>query len=140
MTITELLVQFANPELMHSLPLSDKLTAGLVTTILGMGITFTALIILQFVISWMDSILNRSRQTVPQPSTVVPPAESASSTPAAAPSLTDDNELIAAITVALAAQLQTSIDNIVIRNIQKIDTNAPAWHRAGIIDQMNSRI
>lgn len=137
MTITELLALFANPETMHAMTTGDKLLAGLVTTVLGMGITFTSLIILQFVISWMDKLLNREKSAaaqVPAPVKLTP--QQAAADPV---SEQDENELIAAITVAIATQLKTSVDNIVIRNIEKIDNNAPAWHKAGIIEQMNSR-
>ena len=63
MIVTELLAIFADPNAIHSLSSSDKLLAGLITTILGMGITFSALIILQFIIAWMDKILNSRRTT-----------------------------------------------------------------------------
>lgn len=141
MTITELLTQFANPEAIHSMSTAEKLNAGLATTVLGMGITFTALVILQFVMSWMDKLLNRrpaitsdSAAGIQEKSQEIPAAES---TPKPEH---DENELIAAITVALATQLKTSVDNIVIRDIERIDTHAPAWHKAGIIEQMNSRL
>lgn len=136
MTTTELLKQFADPNVIQSLSLSDKLIAGLVTTLLGMGITFIALIILQIIISWMDRLINRTT-TVPEKT----------ATPAAVPSpaaekvasLQDDNELVAVLTTVIAMKMKTSVDNIVIRNIEKIEDRSPAWNRAGIIEQMNSR-
>ena len=60
MTATELLKQFADPNVIHSLSVMDKIVAGLITTCLGMGITFIALIILQVIISWMDRLINRT--------------------------------------------------------------------------------
>lgn len=137
MTVTELLTSFANPELMPALAASDKLFAGLITTILGMGITFTALVVLQFIIGWMDKILNNSSRKVqatpasdPMPAPVIEPP--------AAPEQ-DDKELVAVITATIAMQLKTSVDNIVIRNIEKVEDRSPAWNRAGIIEQMTSR-
>ena len=137
MTVTELLTRFANPEVMSALSVSDKLYAGLITTILGMGITFTALIVLQFVIGWMDKILNNSSRKL-QPAAVQVPAQSTAAEAPAAPEQ-DDKEIIAVITATIAMQLKTSVDNIVIRNIEKVEDRSPAWNRAGIVEQMTSR-
>ena len=138
MIVTELLASFANPDVMQSLSTSDKLLAGLIPTIVGMGITFSALIILQFIISWMDKILNNSRgeQTI-TPATV-PIAEK--SPDAKEEVLQDDNELVAVIASVIAMKMKTSVENIVIKNIEKLDDRSPAWNRAGIVEQMNSRL
>lgn len=138
MIVTELLARFADPEVMQSLSISDKLTAGLVTTILGMGITFAALIVLQFIISWMDKILNKTK-TAPNESMPIGPT--AQQQPAeAVHTHQDNNELVAVIAAVIALRLKTSVDNIVIKNIEKLDDRSPAWNRAGIIEQMNSRL
>ena len=135
MTTTELLAQFANPETLKALSLSNKLLAGLVTTVLGIGITFAALIILQFLISWMDRLVNRSskdkKAATPAPEVIIAPE---------ARNQVDDGELVAVISATLAMQMKTSVNNIVIRNIRKIEDRSPLWNRAGIIEQMNSRL
>jgi sodium pump decarboxylase gamma subunit len=136
MTVTELLARFSDPQVIHSLSTSDKLLAGLATTILGMGITFSALVILQFVIAWMDKILNRKAEDTskavagPQP---VKPQEQPRPE-------TDDGELVAVIATAIATQLKTTTDRIVIKNIEKIEDRSPSWNRAGIVEQMNNRL
>jgi glutaconyl-CoA/methylmalonyl-CoA decarboxylase subunit delta len=135
MNITELLTQFANPETLKLLSFSDKLVAGLVTTLLGMGITFIALVILQVLISWMDRLINRS---VDQPAQALAPPLPAAQV-ALTPAITDGDELVAVISAVIAAKLKTSGDNIVIRNIEKIEDRSPVWNRAGIIEQMNNR-
>ena len=133
MTTTELLKQFADPNVIQSLSITDKLLAGLVTTLMGMGITFIALIILQIIISLMDRLLNRTATTAT--ASVAAPE----TTPAAPAVLQDDQELVAVLTTAIAMKMKTSVDNIVIRNIEKVEDRSPAWNRAGIIEQMNSR-
>lgn len=136
MTTAELLTKFANPDIIQTLSTMDKLYAGLVTTILGMGITFTALVVLQFVIVIMDKLLNKktAQTATVQPGPVeVKPAETA------AP-VQDDTELVAVITATIAMKLKTSVGNIVIKNIEKTEDTSPAWNRAGIIDQMNNRL
>jgi sodium pump decarboxylase gamma subunit len=138
MTVTELLAIFANPDVMQTLSTSDKLLAGLITTILGMGITFTALIALQFIIAGMNKLLNHS--TAPQPQAQVTTPEASSLLKAKTEPYQDDNELVAVIASVIAMKMKTSVENIVIKNIEKLDDQSPAWNRAGIIEQMNSRL
>lgn len=135
MTTTELLAKFADPDIIQTLSLSDKLFAGLMATILGMGITFISLIVLQFAMVIMDKLLSRpAKQTVQEPVH--------SSTPAPSPEITttDDSELIAVISSVIALQLKTSVNKIVIRNIEKIEDSSSAWNRTGRLEQMNSRL
>lgn len=135
MTTTELLKQFADPNVIQSLSMMQKLYGGLITTFLGMGITFIALIILQIIISWMDRLINRTTTgTASLPASVVAPETSATSA-----SLQNDQELVAVLTAAIAMKMKTSVGNIVIRNIEKLEDRSPAWNKAGIIEQMNSR-
>jgi sodium pump decarboxylase gamma subunit len=137
MTATELLARFGDPQVIQTLSTGEKLTAGLITTVLGMGITFCALIILQFVIGWMDKVLNRTKkEAIPAPAS--PALEAVQKQPAKASP--DDTELIAVITTVIAARLKTTTDRIVIKNIEKFEDRSPAWNRAGIIEQMNSRL
>ncbi|TKB28131.1 hypothetical protein FCL47_01165 [Desulfopila sp. IMCC35006] len=137
MTVTELLASFANPDTMHALSITDKLLAGLITTVLGMGITFAALIILQFIIAWMDKILNRQEaEAIPATATVPTTTKLPATQPEHAP---DDKELVAVIASVIAMKMKTSVDNIVIKNIVKLEDVSPAWNRAGILEQMNSR-
>jgi glutaconyl-CoA/methylmalonyl-CoA decarboxylase subunit delta len=137
MTVTELLARFANPDIIQTLSITDKLWAGLITTILGMSITFTALIILQFIISLMDKILNKSKTKAINEALIGPITEKS---PASKPEpFQDDNELVAVIASVIAMKMKTSVSNIIIKNIEKIEDCSPVWNRAGIIEQMNSR-
>jgi sodium pump decarboxylase gamma subunit len=134
--MTDLLVQFANPQAMQAMSTGDKLFAGLFTSVLGMGITFLALIILQFIISWMDRLINAKKEVI-APSTpqvqVRPSSQKVTST-------VDDKEIVAAISTSLAIMLGTSVDKIVIKNIVKVEDRSPIWNRTGILEQMNSRL
>jgi len=134
MTTTELLAKFANPDIIQTLSISDKLTAGLVATILGMGITFSALIILQFVMVLMEKFLSNPADLT---STPLQPQNKPDPSPETAGN--SDNELVAVITTVIAQQLKTSVNNIVIKNIEKVETRSPAWNAAGIVEQMDSR-
>ena len=136
MTISELLTKFGDPEIIQSLSMSDKMMAGLVTVCLGMGITFSALIILQFVISWMDKLLNRSTKKAATASNL----QEKTASEAKPENVQDDKELIAVISSVIAMKMATSVDNIVIRNIKKTKPSTSAWSQAGITDLMNNRL
>ena len=135
MTTTELLAKFADPEIIQTLSLSDKLFAGLMATILGMGITFISLVVLQFAMVLMEKLLGRpAKQSVQKPFHSGPPAPSPEVTG------TDDNELIAVISSVIALQLKTPVSNVVIRNIEKVEDSSSAWNKTGRLEQMNSRL
>ena len=129
MDTIELLTKFSDPETMQSLTTMQRLMAGLVTTILGMGITFVSLVALQFVIGIMAKL-----QPEAKPVAVLPEEEPVVQEVSA----TQDEELVAAITTVLAMQLKTSVSNIVIRNIQRVGDSSSAWQRAGISEHMNN--
>lgn len=135
METIELLAKFADPEVMKTLSLTERLMAGLITTLLGMGITFLSLVILQFVIMLMARLtsVKGTKMVVESPVKTV-----ARGTPQAASA--GDEEIVAALSVALALQLNTSVSNIVIRNIEKVETSSSAWHRAGIAEQMHNSL
>lgn len=138
MTTTELMLQFSNPETLQTLSIGSKLMAGLVTTVLGMGITFIALILLQLIISCMERLASPRKQ----PSPVTAEVTTTSATPKKIDQTEEDNdnELAAVITAVLANHLRTSSDNIIIRNITRIEDSSPLWNRAGILEQINSRL
>jgi sodium pump decarboxylase gamma subunit len=136
MTTTELMLQFSNPETLKTLSFGSKIMAGLVTTVMGMGITFIALILLQFIISWMERLASPGRQ----PASAAAEAPSSSATPEGITDNEEDLELTAVITAVLANHLHTSSDNIIIRNITRIEDSSPLWNRAGILEQINSRL
>lgn len=134
MDSVELLSRFADPETIKNLTIMQRLTAGLITTILGMGITFVALVVLQFVIGLMAKL---SAPRIREEATVEKVDELTEKVVGKAPG-ENDEELVAAITVALAQQLRTSVSSIVIRNIEKVGQPSSSWHKAGIAEQMNN--
>ena len=135
MGISELLTQLADPEAIHTLSFAQKMTASLLVTMLGMGITFIALIVLQIIISLLARFAAQTTQLPAHTATAVAPTSMQK--PAAA---VNDDELVAVITAAIAMYPQQPPRTLVIRNIRKIEMNMPAWNRTGVLDQMNSRI
>lgn len=136
MDIAQLLAQFSDPEVIKNLSASQRMMGGLAATVLGMGITFAALIILQFVMVIMEKF------TVPKAAPVEKPSESLEvpvGEVAVDVSAAKEEELVAVLTTAIAMKLQTASSNIIIRNVEKVEDTTPAWNRAGITEQMNSR-
>jgi glutaconyl-CoA/methylmalonyl-CoA decarboxylase subunit delta len=134
MDTIELLQKFADPEVMQTLSLSNRLIAGLITTMLGMGITCISLIILQIVIQLT------TRFAAPKQEKEVSVAADALSKNSNNNQPLPEEEIVAAITTALAVQLKTSVSNIVIRNIEKVGETSSTWHKAGIAEQMNNSL
>ena len=135
MDTIELLQKFADPDLMKALSFSDRLFAGLITTLLGMGITFVSLVILQIVIQLI------ARLAAPKPvKEVSVEVEDVATDASATNQLLHDEEIVAAIATALAVQLKTSVSNIVIRNIEKVGEPSSSWHKAGIAEHMNNSL
>ena len=136
MGISELLVQLADPQAIKSLSFMEKMAGGLIVTILGMGITFLALILLQLLIDLQAKIINKTEKKPLK----FPVANVDTSVDHKAADNRNEEELVAVISAAVAMKLQRSTGDIVIRNIRKIEEPAHSWSRAGILDQMNMRL
>ena len=111
MEVNEILEVFSNPETIHTLTAGQKSIGVGFTLVLGMGITFTSLIILKIVIDIMGKLTAQPKAT--------PTTTAKVSKKVAKKTSQDDQAFIAAITVALATKLGTSADNIKITNIKK---------------------
>lgn len=133
-----LLDQLSNPELFVSMSLVDKMSAGLLITALGMGITFVVLVTLWAAIVIMSRLINGNPKKDEKP--VIVQKKAAIIAPIVEQEVTvDDEALIAVITAAIAASLNTSMHNIVVRNITELPTKQAAWSRAGVMEQIQSR-
>jgi sodium pump decarboxylase gamma subunit len=106
---------------------------GLVVTALGMGVTFVTLIVLSYLLDLLRIVFYKEPQKAP-----IQVGENAS---VVEESVEEGNEeeLIAVISAAIAASLQTSTHNIVVRNIVRVGDQSPTWNRLGKVEQMGSR-
>ncbi len=141
MSVTELLQRFADPEIFATMSWGDKLVASLYVTALGMIITFAALVLLWGITIFYSRLVRSAeeRKNANKVTAVAPAAP----TPAPAPlavAAEEDEELIAVISAAVAASMNTSIHNIVVRNIVRVGDATPAWGRAGRNDQMSGNL
>jgi len=132
---TDLLTAFADPEKIKEFTTTQRLWAGLITTILGMGITFVVLVVLQFVIGFFEKLSGPEQKPTPARKPA-PAAKTADARPAAQ----SDDELVPVIAASVAMMLGTSTGNIVIRDIKQVEDTSPTWRRAGIVEQMQNRV
>ncbi len=113
----------------------DALSVGGQVAFIGMLIVFSVLIILMVVLVAMKYIFapkeNKEEKAVvaPQPQEVKPTVTAEE----------DDEELIAVLTAAIAASLNTSTYNLNIKSFRRVKNTAPAWNKAGLNETINSR-
>ncbi|KXG73979.1 OadG family protein [Thermotalea metallivorans] len=105
---------------------------GLLVTALGMGVVFATLIALSYMLDLLRILFYKEPKAPIQIVEKAPVLEEPAKKE-------NEEELIAVITAAVAANLQTSTHNIVVRNIVRIGDQSPTWNRLGRMEQMNSR-
>lgn len=133
----QLLDNFKHAETFAQMPMGERVQATLYVIMLGMSITFVALVFI-----WgLTILLSKVVQSIEKKSQpAVMPAPKTASAPAPAAIEKDDSELVAVITAAIAASMNTSMHNIVVTNIVRTGDGAPVWGRLGRSDVMNSRL
>lgn len=103
---------------------------ALLVVVLGLGIVFTVLAIIMFVLIIMEKLL------APKPKKDSITVETAEKEPVIQPqqqtleTQKDDGEIIAAITAAICASFNTSPHNIRIKSYRRLGESASAWNRA----------
>jgi Na+-transporting methylmalonyl-CoA/oxaloacetate decarboxylase gamma subunit len=152
---TDLLSVFSDPARIESLSVAARVWAGLITTVLGMGITFVVLAILQFVTGLFEKIsgsgeskpillslihLLQRHAGIEESKLPVPESKSAPAAKTAEEPVAQTNdELIPVIAASLAMMLQTPASNLLIRDIRRVDDRSSTWGRAGLAEQMQTR-
>jgi len=115
----------------------DMLRYGLIVTLVGMGVVFLVLIGLSYmldVLKLFSKIGTAEKKTESvNVENIKEPAEVVNS------STVDEGELIAAISAALTAFMGSN-SNLIIRSINRVDGNTPAWAKVGRQEQMLNRI
>lgn len=121
---------------------AEALSEGLQVTVVGLTIVFSVLLILMLVLMAMKTIFYKPAAPVKANSA----AKKNETTTAAAPDVKtgvtdkiDEGELIAVLTAAVAASLNTSTYNLNIKSYRRVGNSSPNWNRAGLNDVINSR-
>ncbi|GKX30148.1 hypothetical protein SH1V18_26280 [Vallitalea longa] len=97
----------------------NNLSEGVIALISGMGIVFAVLILIAFVI-WMFKFIKQPEKK----EVVVPQAAPVQAEPEEE---TDDLELVAVITAAIAASLNTTTDKLQVKSFRRIGSNRSRW-------------
>ncbi len=138
--------KFADPELFTTLSFGEKSVGALITTLMGMGITFTVLILLWGLIALMAKLTAEKPKT-PKGNLEDAPVKMAAS-PAAATTIAQAStspesspELIAVIAAAIAAfeGKTANASDLIIRKISRAAGQATSWGNAGTSEAIASR-
>ncbi len=112
--------------------LLDKLSQGLPIAIIGYVMVFVVLAILWGVIELMRVILTPKKTKVAE----VKPVENSVQNVVEEEQV-EEGELVAVLTAAVAASLNTSTYNLRIKSFKRIDTKNNAWSNASRNDAIN---
>jgi sodium pump decarboxylase gamma subunit len=133
-----LIDRFANPDIIKTMPLGDKMLASLYVTLLGMVITFVALMLLWGMIALMSRILGTKPAKKEAKASIVVAAKEEIAIEKKEGEIYE--AIVAVIAAAVAASMNTSVHNIVVRNIRRTQNAIPAWGNAGRFEQMKTRV
>ncbi len=111
---------------------SEALSVGGSVALQGMCIVFSVLVLLMIVLVLMRVVFyrNPSKQEKEQSAVAAP-------TVAPVKEEIDNDELIAVLTAAVAASLNTSTYNLKIKSYRRVGNKAPVWNRAGLDETVN---
>ncbi len=104
----------------------ETIISGGVVSVIGMGTVFAVLAILWGVLELMRVIFAPKTDKPAVAPEAVPAPVVAPTVPA--PAETDDSELIAILTVAIAVSLNTSTYKLNIKSYRQIDNGTPVWN------------
>lgn len=121
-----------------NLSLGEALAMGGETTVIGLAIVFSVLIILMIVLVLFKVVFYKDpkKQKTAEVKNETPSAETAVQETA---DEIEETELIAVLTAAVAASLNTSTYNLQIKSYRRTDNKMPAWNKAGVTETINNR-
>lgn len=123
----------------QGITLGEALSTGGMVTVLGLAIVFLVLIILMIILMLFKVVFYKdsSKKTTVH-NEAVKEAEPVAQDTQAKQEINDE-ELIAVLTAAVAASLNTSTYNLHIKSYRRIEDKKPAWNKAGIRETINNR-
>ncbi|MBK5261431.1 MAG: OadG family protein [Peptostreptococcaceae bacterium] len=135
--------RFADPALFDTLTFGEKSIGALITTLMGMGITFSVLVLLWGLIALMAK-LTAEKPKPPKGNLEETPVKTAAAAATIAHASTLPGispELIAVITAAIEAFEDNTANagNLIIRKISRAAGQATAWGNAGTSEAIASR-
>ena len=121
----------------ETMSMSTKIAHALALTLLGMGVVFTALIIISVALDALRVIIAGLEDKTPRRPYPVKNLNLIKNRPVG---LQEKKELIAAITAAVAAYAGSKTDRFMVRSIRPRHQNNPLWSSAGRQQQMAQRL
>ena len=115
--------------------LAEALSTGGKVTVLGLAIVFSVLIVLMLILMLFKVIFYKD----PKKKTVKVEETAPVQTVEVTEPQMNEEELIAVITAAIAASLNTSTYNLQIKSYRRIEDKKPAWNKAGLRESINNR-
>ncbi|MEG1583992.1 MAG: OadG family protein [Anaerovorax sp.] len=137
-----LMEKFADPALMDQMSAGDKLIGSLITTLMGMGITFVVLAVLWGLLSLMAKILKEGpkENVAPMSATIATGAAAVVGEGTPAQVTADEGQLVAVLMAAIVASEGVEYkNNLVIRKISRISGSTPSWGKAGVSEAIDTR-
>lgn len=108
---------------------SEMMAKAALNTLMGMGTVFVILILISLIISCFNFIPKIQEKFAKKPAPKAAPAPVQTAAPVVAENLTDDLELVAVISAAIAAsEGAAGTDGFVVRSIKRANTSK--WQRA----------
>jgi len=121
--------------------LNEAVSEGLMVTGVGLLIVFSVLIILMLSLMAMKAVFYKAPENAAKKEVEKPQAKPVVQAEQKNENVqNDDTELVAVITAAIAATLNTSASNFNIKSFRRIGSNAPAWNKSGVAEMINSRL
>lgn len=113
--------------------LTEALSTGGKVTVLGLAIVFAVLVVLMLILMLFKVIFYKDPQKQKNK------AQSEESKLQSVEPQINEEELIAVLTAAVAASLNTSTYNLNIKSYRRIEDKKPAWNKAGLRETINNR-
>ncbi len=118
---------------------SDLIGAGLAYTVMGILIVFLILVIIMMVIKAMALFSGEKKPKIKQTSLKdSAPVQKATETVSETVAETDELELVAVITAAIAAMTGESTSNFVVRSYKKVPGGS--WNKAGRMEILDNKL
>lgn len=124
----------------HGLTLSDAFSASGMVMCVGLGIVFLVLVILMLVL-YLFKVIFYKKGSDNKKTIDTTPAVDASPAVQTVQDEPEENEeeLIAVLTAAVAASLNTSTYNLQIKSYRRIKDNRPSWNKEGLRETISNR-
>lgn len=119
--------------------MSEALSVGIQTSVVGLSIVFAVLIILMLVLKLFEKIFYKAPKDNNINKEKIPSKETNIIETAVSCEQTDDEELIAVLTAAIAASLNTSTYNLKIKSYRRMGNGASEWNKAGVRETIENR-